>query len=108
MFYSLLRPINDGDHFPQSSVNVPHYEDSDIPELPACYAEGLRWILHNLVLDNPSQRISERKAMLWLVWIKLFFIYLHDSTYISIVESFEICKLLDINIKISGIYNYRV
>lgn len=64
MFFSLLRSPTDGDHFPQSTVTVPHYNDSDIPELPVCYSEGLRWLLHNLVLDDPSKRLSERKAML--------------------------------------------
>lgn len=65
MFYSLLRSICDGDIFPQSSISRPHYENSDIPELPGCYQKGLCWILRNLVLDDPVQRISERKAVLW-------------------------------------------
>lgn len=64
MFYSLIRPIGDGDIFPQSSISRPHYENSDIPELPGCYQRGLCWILRNLVLDDPVQRISERKAVL--------------------------------------------
>lgn len=64
MFYSLLRPVSEGDTFPQSSVNRPHYAESEIPELPRCYSEGLRHILHNLVLDDPIQRITERRALL--------------------------------------------
>jgi hypothetical protein len=65
MFYSLLRSDGEGDIFPQSSVNRPHYEESEIPELSKCYPDGLRHILHNLVLDDPVQRMSERRAMLW-------------------------------------------
>ena len=67
MFYSLLRPASEGDVFPQSSINRPHYEESEIPEIPKCYSEGLRYILHNLVLDDPLQRLSARRAMLWYV-----------------------------------------
>lgn len=63
MFYSILRPLSDGDNFPQSSVNRPHYDDSDIPELPASYPAGLRYVLHQLVLDNPFDRLTVRKAM---------------------------------------------
>lgn len=64
MFYSILRPLSDGDQFPQSSVNRPHYNDSDIPELSSIFPTGLRYILHQLVLDNPVDRITVRKAML--------------------------------------------
>jgi len=77
MFYSLLRPDGEGDIFPQSSVNRPHYEESEIPELPKCYPDGLRHILHNLVLDDPVQRMSERRAMLWYETLYLIINSIH-------------------------------
>ncbi|XP_067650082.1 uncharacterized protein [Haliotis asinina] len=64
MFYSLLRPLGDRDDFPQSSVNKPHYFDSAIPDLPVGFSHGLCDVLKQLVLDNPQDRPTARRAMI--------------------------------------------
>ncbi|KAL5007616.1 hypothetical protein ScPMuIL_016422 [Solemya velum] len=64
MMYSLLRPAGSLDEFPQSSINRPNYENSEIPDLPVELPVGLRCVLQHLVLNDPLDRITARRAML--------------------------------------------
>ncbi|XP_033761743.1 uncharacterized protein LOC117343482 [Pecten maximus] len=66
MFYSLLHPSSEDNTFPQSSRDRPHYENSEIPELPSFYPAGLRFVLRNQVLDDPLDRMTDRRAMLYV------------------------------------------
>ncbi|OWF51039.1 uncharacterized protein LOC110449722 [Mizuhopecten yessoensis] len=66
MFYCLLRPQSEGNAFPQSSRDRPHYENSEIPELPSLYPAGLRFVLRNQVLNDPLDRMTDRRAMLYV------------------------------------------
>ncbi|XP_060073543.1 uncharacterized protein LOC132553326 [Ylistrum balloti] len=66
MFYSLLLPSVEAIAFPQSSRKRPHYENSEIPEFPSTYPAGLRFVLRNQVLDDPVDRMTDRKAMLYV------------------------------------------
>ncbi|XP_041366020.1 uncharacterized protein LOC121381011 isoform X2 [Gigantopelta aegis] len=64
MFYALLSPVIDDNSFPHSSVDQPHYEESAIPELPSVLGVGLRYILKQMVLDEPENRPTPRQALL--------------------------------------------
>ncbi|XP_064613540.1 ankycorbin-like isoform X2 [Liolophura sinensis] len=63
MFYSLLRPLEDSDAFPFSSMSVPHYTEAEIPPLPSALPSGLVYVLKQLVLDHPGDRPPAHKAM---------------------------------------------
>ncbi|XP_055959247.1 uncharacterized protein LOC126832001 [Patella vulgata] len=60
MIYSILQPE---DAFPTSSPNVPHYENSKIPELPSELFPEFRTILRDLVLNDPVDRPTVKQAM---------------------------------------------
>ncbi|XP_069110679.1 uncharacterized protein [Argopecten irradians] len=64
MFYSLLQP--EDSTFPLSSRDRPQYENSEIPELPSLYPAGLRFVLKNQVFSNPLDRLTDRKALLYV------------------------------------------
>ncbi|ESP00163.1 hypothetical protein LOTGIDRAFT_173399 [Lottia gigantea] len=63
MFYSILQPPNTPDTFPTSSVNVPHYQNSQIPNLPDTLTAEVRSILRDLVLNDPIDRPTVKQAM---------------------------------------------
>lgn len=63
MFYGFL--TTEDQKFPEVTGIKPYYSKEELPHLPSFLSAGLCYVLQRLVLDQPSDRLTTRQAMLW-------------------------------------------